>query len=80
MPGRTRTRAVSYKEVDSVSESSESSSEEEEDHELKARIEASGAPLVKAKRKRTKKTPKSSDKGRKRRECWSGRSLTSPTG
>jgi hypothetical protein len=78
MPGRTRTRAVSYKEVDSVSESSESSSEEEEDHELKARIEASGAPLVKA--KRTKKTPKSSDKGRKRRECWSGRSLTSLTG
>ena len=73
MPGRTETPAISYKEVDSVSESSGSSSEDsedEEDHELKARLEASGAPLVK--RKRTKKKRKSSDKSRKRRECWSG--------
>ena len=56
MPGRKSTRTISYKEVDSVSESSESSSEDEEDQDLMARIEASGAPLLK--RKRTKKNEK----------------------
>ena len=73
MPGRKSTRTISYKEVDSVSESSESSSEGEEDHEVKARLETSGAPLIK--RKRTKKKRKSSDKSCKRRKCWSGGSL-----
>ncbi|TKA52264.1 hypothetical protein B0A53_04687 [Rhodotorula sp. CCFEE 5036] len=65
MPGRTEARTISYKEVDSVSESSELSSEDEEDQEFEARLEASGAPLVR--RKRTKKKSKSSDKSRKRR-------------
>jgi hypothetical protein len=77
MPGRTEARTISYKEVDSVSESSELSSEDEEDQEFEARLEASGAPLVR--RKRTKKKSKSSDKSRKRRECWSGRSLEKTT-
>ena len=55
MPGRKSTRTISYKEVDSVSESSASSAEDEEDNEVNARLETSGAPLIKRKRTRKKK-------------------------
>ena len=69
---------ISYTEVDSVSELSESSGEDEEDHELEARLEASGAPLIK--RKRVRKRKKSSDISRKRCESRSGCSLPSSPG